>query len=161
MIKPSSTSPDASTSPADSIPSDTVAVEEAWRPMVIFAAASPALTSMLITAMRRPASSGVTVPFQSPAPLFDVHQLVTPFHEIADLRPVEFGVGAQRDPAVLAHVGRAIESGVFQEHGLHLFAHFDADRQNPLVGLQHRKGLGAHLKRGVAESGGLAGFRQG
>src|SRR5271170_6709355 len=150
MINPSRTSPEARTSPADSIPSDTVAVDEACRPMMIFAAASPALTSMLVMAMRRPASSGVTAAFQSPAPLLDVNQLVTPFHEIADLGPVQFGVGAQRDPAVLAHVGGAIESGVFQENGLHLLAHFDADRQDTLVGFQHREGLGAHLKGGVA-----------
>src|SRR5665213_1284847 len=123
MMSPRRTSPEARTSPADSIPSETVAVEEAWRPMMIFAAARPALTTMLVMAIRRPASSGFTVLFQSPTPLLDVDQLITPFDQIADLGPVQFGGGAQRDPAMLADIGRAVETAVFEEHGLHLLTH--------------------------------------
>src|ERR1700733_10403810 len=141
MMRPSRTSPEARTSPADSIPSDTVAVEEAWRPMVIFAAARPALTNMLVMAIRRPASSGVTVLLQSPAPLLDVDQLVAPFDQVADLGPVQFGGGAQRDPAMLADIGRAVEPVVFEEEGLHFLTYLHTERQDALVGFQNRKSL--------------------
>src|SRR5271170_4844262 len=100
-MRPSSTRDEVSTSPADSMPSETVAVEWARRPMLIFAAARPAPTSTLATAMRRLASSAVTVTFRSPAPLLDVDQLVATFHQAADLGPIQFSVGAERDPAVL------------------------------------------------------------
>src|SRR5271154_4089447 len=110
MIRPSRTSPEARTSPADSKPSETEAVDWACRPMVIFAAASPALTSMLVIAMRRPASSAVTVALRSTAPLRDVDQLVAAFDQAADLDPIQFRVGAERDPAVLADVGSSIET---------------------------------------------------
>src|ERR1700685_476595 len=160
MIRPSNTSPEAKTSPADSTPSDTVAVDWAWRPIVIFAAASPALTSMLVIAMRRPASSAVTVTLRSPAPLLDVDQLVAALDQAADLRPIQFGVGAQRNPAVLADVGCSIEAIVLEKDGLHFFTDFDADREHSLVSFQHRKSFGAHLKGGVAEGSGFTGFRQ-
>src|SRR5580658_10372326 len=142
------------------MPSETVAVEWARRPMMIFAAASPTPISTLAMAMRRLASSAVTVTLRSPAPLLDVDQLVAAFHQATDLDPIQFGVGAERDPAVLADVGGSIEAVVLEEDGLHLLTHFHAYGEHALVGFQHRKSLGADLKRGVAEGSGFTGFRQ-
>ena len=61
---------------------------------------------------------------------------------------------------MLANVGRPVEPGVLEEDGLHILAHFDANRQFAFVRLEHGERFGPHLKSWMTESCGLTRFRE-